>query len=58
MNIISQVLEYILGVYFSFGGGVIWFDVIFLCGYYGGDVDNLFFDGMCLMSDGGSYNVL
>ncbi|MDQ6191340.1 TonB-dependent receptor plug domain-containing protein [Klebsiella pneumoniae] len=27
-------------------------------GYHGGDVDNLFLDGMRLMSDGGSHNVL
>jgi iron complex outermembrane receptor protein len=29
-----------------------------LRGYHGGDVDNLFLDGMRLMSDGGSHNVL
>ncbi|MCS6057081.1 TonB-dependent receptor plug domain-containing protein [Klebsiella variicola subsp. variicola] len=27
-------------------------------GYHGGDVDNLFLDGMRLMSDGGSHNVV
>ena len=29
-----------------------------LRGYHGGDVDNLFLDGMRLMSDGGSHNVV
>ncbi len=42
----------------SFGGGATRFDAISLRGYHGGDVDNLFLDGMRLMSDGGSHNVL
>ena len=46
------------GVYSSFGGGATRFDAISLRGYHGGDVDNLFLDGMRLMSDGGSHNVL
>ncbi|STW57332.1 ferrioxamine receptor [Klebsiella pneumoniae] len=45
------------GVYSSFGGGATRFDAISLRGYHGGDVDNLFLDGMRLMSDGGSHNV-
>jgi iron complex outermembrane receptor protein len=46
------------GVYSSFGGGATRFDAISLRGYHGGDVDNLFLDGMRLMSDGGSHNVV
>jgi iron complex outermembrane receptor protein len=46
------------GVYSSFGGGATRFDTVSLRGYHGGDVDNLFLDGMRLMSDGGSHNVL
>ncbi|SYE96213.1 ferrioxamine receptor [Klebsiella pneumoniae] len=57
-NTISQALEYTPGVYSSFGGGATRFDAISLRGYHGGDVDNLFLDGMRLMSDGGSHNVL
>lgn len=57
-NTISQALEYTPGVYSSFGGGATRFDTVSLRGYHGGDVDNLFLDGMRLMSDGGSHNVL
>ncbi len=48
----QQALEYTPGVYSSFGGGATRFDAISLRGYHGGDVDNLFLDGMRLMSDG------
>lgn len=47
-----------LGVFIGFFGGVICYDIVVLCGFYGGDVNNIFFDGLCLFSDGGSYNVL
>lgn len=57
-NTISQALQYTPGVYSSFGGGATRFDTVSLRGYHGGDVDNLFLDGMRLMSDGGSHNVL
>ena len=57
-NTVSQALQYTPGVYSSFGGGATRFDTISLRGYHGGDVDNLFLDGMRLMSDGGSHNVL
>lgn len=57
-NTLSQALEYTPGVYSSFGGGATRFDTVSLRGYHGGDVDNLFLDGMRLMSDGGSHNVL
>ncbi len=57
-NTISRGAGIYPGVYSSFGGGATRFDAISLRGYHGGDVDNLFLDGMRLMSDGGSHNVL
>ncbi|MCS2159431.1 TonB-dependent siderophore receptor [Scandinavium sp. H11S7] len=55
---VSQALSYTPGVYSTFGGSATRFDAISLRGYHGGDVDNLFLDGMRLMSDGGSHNVI
>lgn len=57
-NTISQALNYTPGVYSNFGGGATRFDTVSLRGFHGGDVDNLFLDGMRLMSDGGSHNVI
>jgi TonB-dependent siderophore receptor len=55
---VSQALSYTPGVYSTFGGGATRFDTVSLRGFHGGDVDNIFLDGMRLMSDGGSHNVL
>jgi len=55
---VSQALSYTPGVYSTFGGSATRFDAISLRGYHGGDVDNIFLDGMRLMSDGGSHNVI
>lgn len=55
---VSQALSYTPGVYSTFGGAATRFDAISLRGFHGGDVDNIFLDGMRLMSDGGSHNVL
>ena len=55
---VSQALAYTPGVYAGFGGGATRFDAISLRGFHGGDVDNVFLDGMRLMSDGGSHSVL
>lgn len=55
---VSQALSYTPGVYSTFGGSATRFDAISLRGYHGGDVDNIFLDGMRLMSDGGSHNVV
>lgn len=57
-NTISQALNYTPGVYSNFSGGATRFDTVSLRGFHGGDVDNLFLDGMRLMSDGGSHNVI
>ena len=55
---VSQALSYTPGVYSTFGGASNRFDAISLRGFHGGDVDNIFLDGMRLMSDGGSHNVM
>lgn len=55
---VSQALSYTPGVYSTFGGASTRFDAISLRGYHGGDVDNIFLDGMRLMSDGGSHNII
>ncbi|SNY77476.1 TonB-dependent siderophore receptor [Enterobacter sp. CC120223-11] len=55
---VSQALSYTPGVYSTFGGAATRFDAISLRGYHGGDVDNIFLDGMRLMSDGGSHNII
>lgn len=57
-NTVSQALNYTPGVFSNFGGGATRFDTIALRGFHGGDVDNLFLDGMRLMSDGGSHNIM
>lgn len=57
-NTVSQALSYTPSVFSNFGGGATRFDTIALRGFHGGDVDNLFLDGMRLMSDGGSHNIM
>ncbi|EJJ0662329.1 TonB-dependent siderophore receptor [Cronobacter sakazakii] len=54
----TQALNYTPGVFSNVGGGATRFDALALRGFHGGDVDNIFLDGMRLMSDGGSHNVL
>ena len=54
----NEALSYTPGVFSNIGGGASRFDAIGLRGFHGGDVDNLFLDGMRLMSDGGSHNIL
>ncbi|WP_312215401.1 TonB-dependent siderophore receptor [Pantoea vagans] len=55
---LNQALGYSSGVFTNFGGAATRYDTIALRGFHGGDVDNTFLDGMRLMSDGGSFNVL
>jgi len=55
---LNQVLNYTPGVFTNFGGAATRYDTISLRGFHGGDVDNTFLDGLRLMSDGGSYNIL
>jgi len=55
---LNQALGYSSGVFTNFGGAATRYDTISLRGFHGGDTDNTFLDGMRLMSDGGSYNVL
>lgn len=55
---VGQALSYTPGVNSGFGGAANRFDAISLRGFHVGDVDNIFLDGMRLMSDGGSHNVL
>ncbi|MFK8257660.1 TonB-dependent siderophore receptor [Erwinia sp. AnSW2-5] len=57
-NTVGQALNYTPGVFSNFSGGATRFDTIALRGFHGGDVDNLFLDGMRLMSDGGSHNIM
>lgn len=55
---LNDALNYTPGVFTGFGGGATRYDTIALRGFHGGDVDNVFLDGLRLMSDGGTYNVL
>ncbi len=55
---LNDVLNYTPGVFTGFGGGATRYDTVALRGFHGGDVNNVFLDGLRLMSDGGSYNVL
>lgn len=54
----TEALNYTPGVFSNIGGGATRFDALALRGFHGGDVDNIFLDGMRLMSDGGSHSVL
>lgn len=55
---INQALNYTPGVFTGFSGGANRYDTIALRGFHGGDVNNTFLDGLRLLSDGGSFNVL
>ncbi|WP_026111820.1 TonB-dependent siderophore receptor [Winslowiella toletana] len=55
---LNQVLNYTPGVFTNFAGAASRFDTISLRGFHGGDTDNTFLDGLRVMSDGGSHNVL
>lgn len=55
---LNQVLNYTPGVFTNFGGAATRYDTVSLRGFHGGDVDNTFLDGLRLMSDAGSYNIL
>lgn len=55
---INQALNYTPGVFTNFAGAATRFDTVSLRGFHGGDTDNTFLDGLRVMSDGGSHNVL
>ena len=55
---LNQALGYTPGVFTNFGGAATRYDTIALRGFHGGDVDNTFLDGLRVMSDGGSFNIL
>lgn len=55
---VNSALNYTPGVFTGFSGGATRYDTVALRGFHGGDVNNTFLDGLRLMSDGGSYNVL
>lgn len=55
---LNQALNYTPGVFTNFGGAATRYDTISLRGFHGGDVDNTFLDGLRVMSDGGSFNIL
>ncbi len=55
---INQALNYTAGAFTNFGGAASRYDTVSLRGFHGGDVDNIFLDGIRLMSDPSSYNIL
>lgn len=55
---VNQALNYTAGAFTNFGGAATRYDTVSLRGFHGGDVDNIFLDGLRLMSDPGSYNIL
>jgi len=55
---VNQALNYTAGAFTNFAGAASRYDTVSLRGFHGGDVDNIFLDGLRLMSDPGSYNVL
>ncbi len=55
---VNQALNYTAGAFSNFAGAATRYDTVSLRGFHGGDVDNIFLDGLRLMSDPGSYNVL
>ncbi len=55
---INQALNYTPGVFTNFAGAATRFDTVSLRGFHGADTDNVFLDGLRLMSDSGSHNVL
>jgi len=55
---LNQALNYTPGVFTNFAGAASRYDTVSLRGFHGGDVDNTFLDGLRVMSDGGSFNVM
>lgn len=55
---VNQALNYTAGAFTNFAGAATRYDTVSLRGFHGGDVDNIFLDGLRMMSDAGSYNVL
>lgn len=55
---VNQALNYTAGAFTNFAGAATRYDTVSLRGFHGGDVDNVFLDGLRLMSDPGSYNVI
>ncbi|RWR01857.1 ferrioxamine B receptor [[Pantoea] beijingensis] len=55
---VNQALNYTAGAFTNFAGAASRYDTVSLRGFHGGDVDNIFLDGLRVMSDGGSFNVL
>ncbi|MBE5252650.1 TonB-dependent siderophore receptor [Mixta mediterraneensis] len=55
---VNQALNYTAGAFTNFAGAATRYDTVSLRGFHGGDVDNIFLDGLRLMSDAGSYNIL
>ncbi|SMG12685.1 iron complex outermembrane recepter protein [Cedecea sp. NFIX57] len=55
---INSALNYTPGVFTGFSGGATRYDTVALRGFHGGDVNNIFLDGLRLMSDAGSFNVV
>ncbi|CNI25557.1 ferrioxamine receptor [Yersinia pekkanenii] len=55
---VNQALNYTPGVFTGFSGGATRYDTVALRDFHGGDVNNTFLDGLRLLSDGGSFNVL
>ncbi|WP_241646953.1 TonB-dependent siderophore receptor [Rosenbergiella metrosideri] len=55
---VNDALNYTAGAFTNFGGAATRYDTVSLRGFHGGDVDNIFLDGIRLMSDSSSYNVL
>ncbi|MDR7342097.1 iron complex outermembrane receptor protein [Pantoea alhagi] len=57
MNL-NQALNYTPGAFTNFAGGASRFDTISLRGFHGTDVNNTFLDGLRVMSDSNSHNIL
>lgn len=55
---VNDALNYTAGAFSNFAGAATRYDAVSLRGFHGGDVDNTFLDGLRLMSDAGSFNVL
>jgi len=55
---VNSALNYTPGVFTNFAGGATRYDTVSLRGFHGGDVDNVFLDGLRMASDGGSYNIV
>lgn len=55
---VNQALNYTAGAFTNFAGAANRYDTVSLRGFHGGDVDNIFLDGLRLMTDPGSFNAL